>query len=130
MLLDASPLHYTKPAIPLAKWQNMGRGPDSLELTTGRETPGHRAREAPPAAALVFPADALPSEEINPAGWEGSLMATDEIGDGARGYHSGVFRKESCSTSTWTSISFLESKVVWAVVSHLNLIWDELSTPK
>lgn len=45
----------------------MGRGPDSLELTTGRETPGHRAREAPPAAALVFPADALPSEEFNPA---------------------------------------------------------------
>lgn len=56
-------------------------------------------------------------------------MATDETGDGARGYHSRVFRKESCSASTWTSISFLGSKVVWAVVSHLNLIWDELSTP-
>lgn len=84
MLLDASPLRYAKPAIPLAKWQNMGRGPDSLELTTGRETPCHRAREAPPAAALVFPADALPSEEFNPAGWGGgSLMATDETGDGA-----------------------------------------------
>lgn len=69
MLLDASPLRYAKPAIPLAKWQNMGRGPDSLELTTGRETPCHRAREAPPAAALVFPADAFPSEEFNPAGW-------------------------------------------------------------
>lgn len=82
----------------------------------------HRARQAPPAAALIFPADALPSEEFNPGGWEGSLMATDETGDGAGGHHSRVFRKESCWPSPWTSISFLRSKVVWAVVSHLNLI--------
>lgn len=48
--------------------------------------------ESPSTTALIFTDVALPSEEFSPGGCEGALMATEDTGDGASGYHPRVFR--------------------------------------